>query len=275
MRHILVPIDFSEDSLHALKNAIEYANKLKANIRLIHVTKKYIAFNEEINLNKNFNKLNSSIEDYLNFVIDKYKSKLNGTFDYKIREGKVYAEITNQAKYDNALMIVMGTHGMSGFEARWIGCNAFRVVVNSACPVVTIRRGFEKNGVKKIVMPIDLSSESRQKVPFVTNIAKQLGADIYLLDICSSDKDEKSEKLKDYSRQVAEYINKNDVSCIKKFLVGNSMTDTVVDFSNVIDADLIAIMTEQSESAKDYLIGTYAQQMINHSPIPVISFNPV
>ncbi|MCK5823042.1 MAG: universal stress protein [Bacteroidales bacterium] len=275
MRHILVPIDFSEDSVHALENAIEYANKLNANIRLIHVTKKNTAFNDVFNLKDCSKAISNSIEDYFDIIVKKYETKLNGTFDYKIREGKVYAEINNQAKYDDAYMIVMGTHGMSGFEARWIGSNAFRVLVNSACPVVTIRRGFEKIGVKKIVIPLDPSCETRQKIPFVTNIAKEFGADIYLLEVRSSNNNSSIEKLEKYSSQAAEYINNKNVKCIRESFVGNSLSDTIIDFSKVIDADLIAMMTEQSESAKKKFIGNYAQQMINHSPIPVISFNPI
>ncbi len=275
MRHILVPIDFSGDSVHALENAIEYANMLNANIRLIHVTKKNAVYNGTIDFNDYSKILSNSIDDYFELIINKYKEKLHASFDYKIREGKVYAEIINQAKYGDALMIIMGTHGMSGFEARWVGSNAFRVVVNSACPVVTIRFGFEKNGLKKIVLPLDTSKVTRQKVPFVTEIAQAFGAEIYLVDIHSSEKKSIIEKLNKYSDQVSDYINKKNVKCYRESFVGENLTETVINFAVGIDADLIAIMTEQPESAKNFIIGTYAQQMVNHSPIPVISFNPV
>ncbi len=275
MRHILVPIDFSGDSVHALENAIKYANVLSTNIRLIHVTKKNAVYNGTIDFHDYSKILSNSIDDYFELIINKYKSQLNGSFDYKIREGKVYAEITNQAKYDDALMIIMGTHGMSGFEARWVGSNAFRVVANSACPVITIRLGFEKLGVKKIVMPLDQSNETRQKVPFVTEIAVAFGAEIYLVDIHSSTKKSVIEKLNKYSIQVADYIKKKNVKCYRESLVGDNITDSVLDFAKKTDADLISIMTEQSESTKNFIVGTYAHQMINHSPIPVISFNPI
>ncbi|MBE9466962.1 MAG: hypothetical protein IMY72_01420 [Bacteroidetes bacterium] len=147
MRYILVLIDFLGDSVHALENAIEYTNKLNANIRMIHFAKKNTAFHE---------------------IIDFH--------DY------------------------------------------FRVVFNSACCVVTNRLYFEKIGLEKNVMQLDPSKETRQKVPFITDITQAFSANIHLVDISSSNKN-----LNNYSNQVANYINKKNVKCYRNFFIGNSV----------------------------------------------------
>ena len=62
-----------------------------------------------------------------------------GEFNYKIRKGKVHVEIANQAKYSDAMLVIAGTHGVTGFEEFWIGSNAYRIVTYAPCPVITVR----------------------------------------------------------------------------------------------------------------------------------------
>ena len=57
-------------------------------------------------------------------------------------------------------------------------------------------------------------------------------------------------------------------------MIGGNITELAIDYAKKVNADLIAIMTEQTQSAKNIILGPYAQQMVNHSPIPVISFRP-
>jgi nucleotide-binding universal stress UspA family protein len=47
----------------------------------------------------------------------------------------------------------------------------------------------------------------------------------------------------------------------------------VIDYAKSIDADLISIMTEQDNNLSTGIIGPNAQQIVNHSPIPVLSFH--
>ena len=59
----------------------------------------------------------------------------------------------------------MGTHGASGFEKLWVGSNAYRVASAAPCPVITIRETFEKETFSRILVPLDNSKETRQKIP--------------------------------------------------------------------------------------------------------------
>ncbi|MCK4661683.1 MAG: universal stress protein [Bacteroidales bacterium] len=274
MKNILVPIDFSEDSINALEFAINIANKFNANIRMLHVKSKYSNYESTYNFKNYNNILNNSIKDYFEIKLKNYKNKLNGKLDYKIRDGKIYREITNQAKYDDAELIVMGTHGVSGFEELWVGSNAYRVVTNATCPVVTIRNDFKNKEIKKIVLPIDTTEETRQKVPFISLLAKAFDAEIFVVTVRESEIPDIIKKLTQYSEQVIEYISNKGIKCQSYSLVGTNITDITIDYALKIEADLIAAMTEQTENPKNIFLGAYAQQMVNHSTIPVISLRP-
>jgi nucleotide-binding universal stress UspA family protein len=272
MNHILVPIDFSKDSINALEHGILIANTLGFDIRLIHVKRKNADYNASFNLNDFDEVLISGIEDNFVSILQAYKNEIKGEIDYRIREGRIYNEICNQAKYGDSDMIIMGTHGVSGFEERWVGSNAVRVVSHSSCPVITIRYNFPKRVIKKIILPIDTSRETRQKVPFVAHLATVFKAEVHVVDVRDNNKASTKKALGEYMAQVMSYLKRRKIRCVCDSLKGKNLTNTIIEYAILSDADLIAIMNEQNERSKQIWLGPYAQQMVNHSPIPVLSF---
>ncbi len=269
MKKILVPIDFSADSVNALEFAIALANKIDAEVRMIHVKK---SKNFEIPFYfKDFDlAIGKSLDDFMKILIDKYKGVIKNQFDYKIREGNIFKEITNQAKYDDAYMIIMGTHGVSGFEELWIGSNAFRVVSNAPCPIVTIRNGFSNKAIENIVMPVDLSKDSRHKVPYVTELARYFNATVHIVGVSETSAPDIVAKINTYCSQVEEYLKEKGIPCVKEIITGSNITDLTIEYAKKVNAELISIMTEQMQN-NAFWLGPYAQQMVNHSPIPVLS----
>lgn len=270
MKKIIVPVDFSKDSMNALQHAIWIANLVGADVRIIHVTK---SKNFEMPFYiENFDKMvGKSLDEFMQMIYNKYKPKVKNKLDYKIRVGKVYREIVNQAKYDDAYMIIMGTHGVSGFEEMWIGSNAYRVVSNAPCPVLTIRHGFLKCIVGNIVLPIDISVETRKKVPYTTEIAKYFKAMVHILLVSESTSAVIQKKLEGYGKQVADYLKNAGVKYVIAKETGTNITDVTIHYAQTVGADMISIMTEQSSTTSNLWLGAYAQQMVNHSPLPVLS----
>ncbi len=273
MKTILVPIDFSSDSINALEHAIKFANVVKASIRMIHVQKsknfkvpKYFIDFERMYSN--------NVDDYFKVLIEKYKSKIDFGFDYITRNGKVYSEIVDQAVKDNAYIIMIGTHGISGFEEFWIGSNSYRVVSNAECPVITIRNGYLRKDIKKIVLPIDMTRESRQKTNFTVDIAKYFNSEIHIVSVKETNTPAVVEKIERYVVQTTEYIKKKGIKCVNDSLLGSNITESTIEYAISVDAELISIMTEQVSSTKNLWLGKYAQQMVNHSPIPVLCNHP-
>jgi len=274
MKHILVPIDFSNDSINALEHAIMIANYTDCGIRLIHVKRKNADYDASFNLHDFDEVLRSGVIDNFERTIQLYKKELKGEFDYRIREGRIYTEICHQAKYGDAEMIIMGTHGVSGFEERWVGSNAFRIVSNATVPVLPIRYSFPKREINKIILPIDISKESRQKVPLVAGLALLFGAELHVIDIRQDNKVVTRKTLNEYIDQVMIYLKRRKVKCVRESLKGNNLSNLVIEYALLCDADLIAVMLETNERTLPFWVEPYAQQMVNHSPIPVLSIRP-
>ncbi|MFH2096757.1 MAG: universal stress protein [Bacteroidota bacterium] len=274
MESILIPIDFSADSINALEHAVVLANKSGSWLRMLHVMKsKHFQVPDYFRDIDKF--YGNSVEDYFKILMKKFRAKVKTGIDYTIAEGKVYREICNLAIADNSSLIMMGTHGISGFEEFWVGSNAFRVVSNSPCPVITIRNGFLRKNIKKIILPIDITLETRQKVPFTVKLARIFNAEIHIVSVRESGASDIMKRLDEYVVQVSDYIQGKGIRCVKDALLGSNITEMTIEYAISVNAELISIMTEQVSSAKNIWMGNYAQQMVNHSPIPVLSFHPL
>jgi nucleotide-binding universal stress UspA family protein len=273
MKRILVPVDFSGDSLKALKFALNLANNLGTDLRMIHV-KKTKKFEIPFHFNEFDDQIVHTVQEYFEKLIElhspAYKVE-NGVFDFKIRTGSVYREIVNQAKYGDSYLIVMGAYGASGFEEFFIGSNAVKVVSNASCPVVTVREELQGNRVKTILMPFDATNETRKKIPYVTELAEACSAKVHVLGVHESSDSAITAKIEHYMRQAEEYLSDKNIEVVKNIRKGENNTTTALEYAREINADLIAIMTEQAETTFSMFFGSYAEQMVNKSEIPVLS----
>jgi nucleotide-binding universal stress UspA family protein len=154
-----------------------------------------------------------------------------------------------------------------------MGSNAYRVVSGADSPVMTIR-GTEHPEIKKIVLPIDLTNTTRHKVPFTMELAKMYRSEVHVIAVCTDDSQEFVIKLTSYTAQVARFLGEHGVKTVTDFLKGDNVTTMAIDYAKKIDADLIAIMTEQESNVLNMFLGTYAHQMVNRSPIDILSIHP-
>jgi nucleotide-binding universal stress UspA family protein len=258
--------------LHALEYGIQLANKIKSNILLVWVDN--TRSDESIIVSPKDNSRKEINENFEEMIKTYSPQLLHGEITYKIRKGKVHIEIANQAKYSDAMYVIAGTHGVTGFEEFWIGSNAYRIVTYAPCPVITIRTNFEfRDSIRKIVLPIDSTLETRQKIPAATRLAKIFDAEIHILSLYSTSIKAVRTKVDNYSKQVVKFLEEENVQYVLAQLDAENITNSTINYANEVNADIIAIMTEQETTTANLFLGAYAQQMVNHSPIPVLSIH--
>jgi nucleotide-binding universal stress UspA family protein len=272
-KYILVPVDFSPSSINAMEHAVLYANALNCDIRMIHVKRRNADYDPAINYNDYDEVLKSSATNNFKRIIAHFSGKMKGKMDYCVRDGRVFTEVCNQAKYGDALMIISGTNGVSGFKERWEGSNAFRIVSHAICPVITIKYNFVPQKPRRIVVPIDNSERTRLKIPFVANIAKSFSAEMILVDVRNDSKFSTQKKMADAMKAVTVYLDRHNVIYSKDSLhtKKSKTAKAVIDFAMENDADLIAATSERLDSSWQQFSVSNPQRLVNHSPIPVIT----
>jgi nucleotide-binding universal stress UspA family protein len=173
------------------------------------------------------------------------------------------------------MMIVVGTHGASGFEEFWIGSNANKIVAASPCPVITIRGGVDiKRPLSRIVLPIDSTLETRQKATFTGYLAKKHDAIVHILALYTTKVKAIRQNVDLYAKQVALHFDEEGVKYQFAGIEADNISDAMIEYARKIDANLISIMTEQESSTSNLWMGPYAHQTVNHSPMPVLSIKP-
>src|SRR5665647_509339 len=180
MKTIIVPLDLSDESLNGLNLAMMMATKTGANVLLVHVIGKNTG--DYYNQMENENQL---AQTKFEGILRKYKEKvsLNFTLSYLIKEGKVFKEIADLADKHEEALTVLSTHGASGFEELFIGGNAYKITSHSRNPVITVRRNQLSQNIDRIVLPLDFTFQTREKVPYTVDLAKVFGSKIHLLTI--------------------------------------------------------------------------------------------
>jgi nucleotide-binding universal stress UspA family protein len=280
MHSTLVPVDFSEASLAALDHAIAVSqifNDRKPIITLVHIIEgaNFEPVSRVEAAGESFRDA-LAIEGAINRfekIINKHSTE-NVEFKYIIAGGKPYRKIVDIAREINADGIIMGTHGSSGIQII-AGSNASRVIQTAPCPVVVIKSKPSKEGYKNIVLPLDLTKETKQKVNFAAQVAVYCNATVHIISMVDNDEFLKR-RLQNNLIQVENYLKSKEIKTTSTMLDidSSNFAMQMLAWAEGKNADLVVIMTQSERSFGDYFFGTYAQQIVNKSSIPVMTIRP-
>lgn len=273
MRPIVVGVDFSSSSIHAIEYAIPIANKLESDIILVWIDK--FTPTESIYPDTSIDTRNEAKKRFTELMIQYKKELADGIkMEYKLRKGKIYHELEILARNVSAMMIIAGSHGLSGYEEYWIGSNAFKIVTYASCPVITVRFDFTINvNIGKILVPIDSSPETLQKLPFVAKLAKVFNSEVHIVATHYSNLKSIQRIAGKYAIQAVQYFKGQKISNVYDDIVSEDITKGILSYATAVGADLIGIVTDQ-ETPANILLGPHAQRLINQSPQPVLSMHP-
>jgi nucleotide-binding universal stress UspA family protein len=274
---VVVPTDFSETAEVAIRHAVTLSKLYGSELHLVHVLEAYTA---NVNIPE-FKEVDAVIVN----LFEKVEQKLRSLGDKLAHEngirvvvhaatGSIKGKVINYAKKVGAGLIVTGTHGASGFREFFMGSNSYRIVSEAPCPVISVNSHQAEPEYKKIVLPIDSSPPSRQKVIYAVDLAKRMGATIYLAELVSNLDTVEKARLNQKVKQVQEYLEKHGVQHVTKEIKGSNLALLTMNFAAAVDADLIVMMTEQEPNVSGLFMGPFAQQVVNHSNIPVMSIRP-
>lgn len=275
---ILVPIDFSVISIHALEYAALIARKANAEILLLHVFESYTQ-NTMLEMVVDFTEIvEKGIEDKMH-EIKRKNEKLKGVnIITRVVTGKIHSEIERIAKEEDIRLIVMGTHGVTGITniGRYIvGSNAYRTIQNAPCPIITLREDPMKKAFKDIVLPIDSTKESSVKVDIAVNWAKFFGSTIHVLAVTAFfeefivDVKEVDKKV----HEVGKRLTEEGIRYTAHIMRNQSPSESVIEYARKVDADLIMVVTGQESQLAELLFGSSARNIVTESTIPVLSIN--
>jgi nucleotide-binding universal stress UspA family protein len=281
---ILVPTDFGERSLIALEESFNLSKITGLEITLLHVIRDnqnlFSAFGGERSksMKKEYeSQLRSQLQEIAADATSRSGTRVNAI----VSHGKAYDKILKSSHLLQSRFIVQGINNEKpGSGKNHIGSNALRVINKAECPVITVKNPHSYNGCRSILLPLDLTEETRQKVSHGIEMAKIFGSDIKVVSVYwSTGSKSILNQLETQMKQVTAFIKKAGISCsgqiIEKKGTARSLTPMLLQFSEKHeDIDLIIIMTQKESGLFDLFLTSSAQDIITESKVPVMTIIP-
>ena len=267
MKKILVPCDFSKPAINAYRFALDIAAQSKGTIHLLNVIELPVMHDTVLMPVLNFEEqllkdLRENAEGRFKKITDKYNAegvKVITTVQF----GAVSRMIQDYITDKSVDLVTMGSHGASGLREFFIGSNAEKMVRNSPVPVLVIK-DYYKGPIKNIVFPNTLDTENQEdlvmKVKALQNFFK---AHLHIVWIntplnFTSDNVTK-ERLQAFTKRFL----------LKDYTISvfNSTDEEqgVIQFSNSIKGDLIAMGTHGRRGVSHLINGSLAEDVVNHN----------
>ncbi len=269
MKTILVPTDFSDHALFALKVAASIARKINAEINLVHVYNLPSAeFKQDPYYSNFYKETKAKANEQLNKLVG-LKFLKNIIVKKHIVTDILMWKIVTDKRFKNADLIVMGSHGTSEFSKVFIGSNTEKVVRLADSPVLTIKNESEDFAVKKIVFASNFFKESYTVFEKIKFFADSYNAHIDLLKVITP----KCFESTPYSQKLINDFVKN--FNLNKYTINiynaHNVENGIIDFSNEMNADLIAIETHGRTGIAHLIKGSLTEGVVKHETKPVLS----
>jgi nucleotide-binding universal stress UspA family protein len=267
---VLVPTDFTKVADYAIDHAAGIARLINGKVAILHVinkeTKTYL---------KKEHLTDEAINEKLKTIAESVTKKYNVKLDYIAEEGSIFKTIAEVTERIKARIVVMGTHGKIGVQ-HLIGSFALKVIESSAVPVFVLQEKEFGKGYKDIVLPVDESPESKQKVGWAIHIAKMFNSTVHLFGVKYKDENLSNEVERNMA-QIKNIMAKNGIKHTEKIpTTGGNVAKGIIVYADYIKADLIMIMTNPSQLMPSFMLSPWAEQVIfNSSKIPAMCVNPV
>jgi len=272
MKRILVPTDFSEHARYASKVAAQIARKNNAEIYLLNLldlpSHMNDAVNDGVNIPEVMLYLAKTKERLADLMDEPYFEGLTVHADARLE--RAFEGIVTYSKEKNADLIVMGSHGASGFQEMFIGSNTEKVVRSSDIPVIIIKAEMEEFNIERFVFASDFSNEIKKPFQKLVEFANLFEAklDLVMINTPNSFK----------TNDLAENIMQHFISGfpIKNYTLhiynDTNIEKGIINYSNKANADLIGIATHGRTGLAHFFNGSVSEDIVNHAVKPVITF---
>ena len=193
IRRILCPIDFSDHSRRALDHAIAIARWYESTVTVLQVFSPVpvagfgpgpVVFEPIVLTPADRDQL---LADTKTFA--ESESAPGITIEAVVRGGNTAGEILEQATSMKADLLVLGTHGRSGFERLVLGSVAEKVLRKATCPVLTVPKRVPDAVpagpvlYKRILCPVDFSDSSLNALKYAMSMAQEADGQLTVLHV--------------------------------------------------------------------------------------------
>jgi nucleotide-binding universal stress UspA family protein len=283
IKKILVPTDFSEQADSALAAAVAIAKKEGAEITLLHVIDvpeaEYAQGSSNIDIfggagGEEETGVVPQMVQIMKYVREKMQGYKDQYADVNITEkvvfDRVHRHIYKFIEQNQTDLVVMGSVGSSGLDEIVVGSNTQRVVRHAQAPVFVVKGNVETLNIKNIVLASDFGDDATKGVELLKKFQSIFGATLHLVSVITPNSFEPTPTTK---MRMENFAKKHGLSnyTVNSF---NFYTEEegIMSFASDVKADLVGLGTHGRTGFSRFLMGSIAENVMNHSAVSVLTF---
>lgn len=272
MKHILVPCDFSEQSSNALKFAVQLQKTSKSEIHLLHVVDLPFLYDTMLMPALSFEQ--ERLQDVQNVALEKLErmaKNIDMPVKIKVLTGSPSEKMLEYIAANAISLVIMGTKGATGMKEIFIGSNTEKIVRAAPVPVIAIKDDVRPRQIKNIVFPNTIQSDAHEGlVAKVKELQHSLQAHLHVVYINTPLNFKQDSETRANLAHFAKHYMLHD--CTTHVFNDVDEENGIVNFTKLIDADMIAVGTHGRKGLAHLLSGSLAEDLVNHSRIPIWTY---
>lgn len=290
---ILVPVDLSESSRSSLGHAVQFATAFGASLELVHVVElvestnplfwsRELALANELH-SRAVRSAESSLEQLRPLVTLPHGALVTS----RVLSGSLPGTLVDHATSTGVGLIVVSTHGRTGF-ARWLlGSVSERLLRAAPCPVLVARGGSASGqpNLARILVAVDLSEPSRRALSVAASIAAKFGAELQVLYVWAApfygEGAEHCSGLFDRVREQArteldEFVASSSAAAsidVGRTIVSGTPSAEILEWAGHTKPDLLVLGTHGRGGIKRLVLGSVAEATARYAECATLVVN--
>jgi nucleotide-binding universal stress UspA family protein len=275
IKNILVPTDFSRIARYALHYAERIASLTGARITLLNVVEPIgnaIGTSGMLGVSSGFEQKQQAATMRRFQRIARASSKRSGVRMATLAViGRITPVITKVATKTHADLIIMGTHGATGFVEKLLGTNTYRIASLARTPLMSVHKDIGRSGFKHIVYPIRDQRRAIAKLPQALVFAKLFKADVHIVGLLRPDQQEHEQNMRAACDAVQRAFIRKKVAARATFLFDEYFPDAVIRYAHDHHSSLVIIVQDSDFHLVELFQGTFTKRILHTILSPVLT----
>ncbi|HVA66276.1 MAG TPA: universal stress protein [Elusimicrobiota bacterium] len=188
----------------------------------------------------------------------------------RVEDGYAKSALADLAESGDADLLVMGTRGRGGLERFFLGSTAEAVARVSRTPVLTVHRALADDWPARVLAPMKLSSYADKSLLYALALAELLGARPTILYVAENVAKEAA-SFKPVEEHLSRLLGRERCAGLGRIIAAGQVADAILRAVERERYDLIVLSARRKPFWESFVLGTTAERVIRHSPVPVLS----
>ncbi|MFB9862748.1 universal stress protein [Rufibacter immobilis] len=269
MKTILVPTDFSGVAANALEYAVAMASVTKAHILLAHVVDiPAMAAAYEVNMGYISSQVLADCEKEMQTLVQRLRENVAVEIDGICTSGKLVTQVNGLVAKYGIDLVVMGSHGQSGFLDRIFGTNALAYINNAHCPVLVVPPAATFNGIRNIAFAYDLDSESTFVLRQLFELAAPFQAKVSIFN-CLSERQLNIVPDQPLLKYITEHFAQENYCLVQR--KEDDVVTGILNFVQENQMDVLAVSTHERIMLEQLLHTSVTKQLLFKTQVPLLA----